>query len=195
VEMLFNYLTAERNFPCYIERLGQVCGDSFNGVWNISEQYPLMFIGGGSVMHKMPALDTAIDWITVDYAAAAIKDIMVRTAYLPSNEDQSIYHIVNPNVIHWDDVLQAMKNSGMKFEIVSSSEWVKELAKDDANPAYKLIGFYESSFNDTFKMPIWQTEKTSVITPRISKSPALSSTLFSKFLHHWESVGFYNPSV
>lgn len=69
VEILFNYLTEEKKFPCFIERLGQVCGDSVNGVWNVSEQYPLMFVGGGSIMHKMPDLNTAIDWITVDSAA------------------------------------------------------------------------------------------------------------------------------
>jgi hypothetical protein len=57
------------------------------------------------------------------------------------------------------------------------------------------MSFYESSFSDTFKMSIWETEKTSIIIPRISESPTLNSTLFSKFLHHWKFAGFYNPSV
>ncbi|KAG1071379.1 hypothetical protein G6F42_026030 [Rhizopus arrhizus] len=81
VEILFNYLSTEKDFPCYIERLGQVCGDSVNGVWNVSEQYPLMFVGGGSIMHKMPNLDTIIDWAPCDVAAAAIVDIMLRVWY------------------------------------------------------------------------------------------------------------------
>ncbi|KAG0889686.1 hypothetical protein G6F33_012846 [Rhizopus arrhizus] len=29
-EILLNYLTKEKNFPCYVERVGQVCGDSEN---------------------------------------------------------------------------------------------------------------------------------------------------------------------
>lgn len=195
VEMLFNYLTKEKNFPCYIERLGQVCGDSVHGVWNISEQYPLMFIGGGSIMHKMPALDTVIDWITVDYAASSIADIMLRTAHSSANQDQSVYHIVNPQVIDWNDVLQAMKDAGMNFDIVSPAKWVEELAKDDTNPAYKLMSFYETNFKEAFKMPIWETSKTSAMTPLISQSPILDSTLFTKFLQRWESVGFYNRSI
>ncbi|CEP11935.1 hypothetical protein [Parasitella parasitica] len=195
VEILFNYLTAEKNFPCYIERLGQVCGDSVNGVWNVSEQYPLMFIGGGSVMHEMPNLDTVIDWITVDYAAASIADIMLRTANLPANTEQSIYHIVNPRLVMWSDVLTAMKKSGMKFNTVEPAQWVEDLAKDDSNPAFRLMSFYEDNFKGSFNMPVWKTEKTSALTPIISQAPVLDADLFSKFLTRWQSVGFYNPAV
>ncbi|GAA5802331.1 hypothetical protein HPULCUR_007795 [Helicostylum pulchrum] len=195
VEVLFNYLTTEKKFPCYIERLGQVCGDSVNGVWNMSEQYPLMFVGGGSIMHKMPDLNTVIDWITVDYAAKVIADIMLRTAYLPANMDQSVYHIVNPNIITWNDVLEAMKDAGMKFDIIPPSEWVDILSKDDANPAFKLMSFYESNFREAFKMPVWETKKTSAMAPLITKSPILDTNLFSKFLTHWSTIGFYSPSI
>ncbi|KAI7904874.1 uncharacterized protein BX663DRAFT_431462 [Cokeromyces recurvatus] len=194
VEKLMNYLTAEKNFPCIIERLGQVCGDSENGVWNTSEQFPLMFIGGGSIMHKMPELDTIIDWITVDYASASIVDIMLRTADLPITEDNSIYHIVNPRLITWSDVLEAMRGSNMVFETVSPSEWVNTLAQDTTNPAARLLSFYEGNFKEAFKMPIWQTKKTSALTPIITKAPILDANLFSKFLARWQSVGFYNPS-
>jgi thioester reductase-like protein len=195
VEVLFDYLTTEKNFPCYIERLGQVCGDSVNGVWNRSEQYPLMFVGGGSVMHKMPALDTVIDWITVDYAAKTIADIMLRRAYSASNRDESIYHIVNPQLVNWSDVLEAMSASGMKFETVAPLEWVESLAKDDSNPAYTLMSFYDANFKESFKMPVWKTEKTAAAAPVIDQSPVLDAALFTKFLNRWESIGFYNPSA
>lgn len=44
------------DFPCIVERMGQVCGDTKNGVWNTSEQYPLMIVGGGSLLHKVSKL-------------------------------------------------------------------------------------------------------------------------------------------
>ncbi|KAG1142262.1 hypothetical protein G6F37_012672 [Rhizopus arrhizus] len=125
-EILLNYLTKEKNFPCYVERVGQVCGDSENGVWNTSEQFPLMFIAGGSLMHKMPKLDTDVDWVSVDYAAAAIVAIMIRSSQLSADEDNSIYHIVNPRVITWEDVLTAMRSNGMKFDTVDPAEWFQE---------------------------------------------------------------------
>ncbi|CAO3610104.1 unnamed protein product [Mucor fragilis] len=193
VEILLNYLATEKNFPCYIERLGQVCGDSVNGVWNVSEQYPLMFIGGGSIMNKMPRLNTEIDWIPCDFAAASIVDVMLKTSNLPANTNESIYHIVNPHTIQWYDVLIAMKKSGMNFDIVEPTEWVKELAKDDANPAFRLMSFYQEAFKDSFKMSKWQTKKTRAMAPIISQSSALDTNLFSKYLNYWKSVGFYNP--
>ncbi|KAL9553202.1 hypothetical protein MBANPS3_003393 [Mucor bainieri] len=194
VEILLNYLAAEKNFPCYIERLGQVCGDSVNGVWNTQEQYSMLFIGGGSIMKKMPRLNTAIDWIPVDYAAASIVDIMLKTASLSANLAQSIYHIVNPHSIQWYDVLTAMRENGMKFNIVEPEEWVKELSKDDTNPAFRLMSFYQKMFKDSFQMSEWRTEKTCALTPIISQSPALNADLFSRYLSYWKSVGFYNPS-
>jgi thioester reductase-like protein len=93
VEMLFNYLAAEKQFPCYIQRLGLVCGDSVNGVWSISEQYPLMFVGGGSIMHKMPELDINIDWITIDYAATSIVYTVLHTASRAADNNCNIFHI------------------------------------------------------------------------------------------------------
>ncbi|KAI8355141.1 hypothetical protein BD560DRAFT_484452 [Blakeslea trispora] len=190
VEILLDYLAIEKNLPFFVERLGQVCGDSEHGVWNTSEQYPLMFVGGGSVMHKMPQLDIVIDWISVDYASASIKTIMLQQT------TQTICHIVNPHRVHWSDVLNAMRGAGMTFDIVPTAEWIEALAEDQANPCYRLMSFYEANFkSSSFNMPIWQTEKTKVLAPVIDAAPVLNAQLFRKYLTHWQSVGFYHPSA
>ncbi|KAG1472121.1 hypothetical protein G6F56_001728 [Rhizopus delemar] len=141
----------------------------------------------------MSVLQTEIDWIPVDYAAAAISDVMLRTAYLAAKIDEFIYHIVNPKIVTWNDVLEAMRACGTKFDRVSSSEWVETLSKDDTNPAYRLMSFYEDSFKKDFKMPIWYTNKTREIAPILGQSPILNADLFGKHLKHWQSIGFYNP--
>lgn len=191
---MLDYLNTEKNFPCYIERVGQLCGDSIHGIWNTSEHFPLMFIGGSSLMHKMPALDTVVDWLPVDYAAMAIVDIMLHTAYRSSNREESVYHIVNTHTLCWSDLLEIMKAVGMKFETVAAGDWLESLAKDDSNPAYALSNFYNTSLKFFADMPIWKTDKTSAIAPVIGKSPVLDVTLFAKFLNHWKSIGFYDPS-
>jgi thioester reductase-like protein len=194
VERLLEYLNSEKNLPCYVERVGQVCGDSQNGVWNTTEQYPLMFIGGGAIMHKMPDFDLDIDWITVDYAAAAIVHIMHSTAHHPANKDGSVFHIVNPRRIHWSDILSAMRSAGMMFETVAPIEWLEALSKDASNPAFRLVPFYEDTSMAT-KMPIFKTEKTIAMAPIMEVSPVLDDGLFSKFLKHWKAIGFYQPLV
>ncbi|KAG1143227.1 hypothetical protein G6F37_012501 [Rhizopus arrhizus] len=112
-EILLSYLVKEKKFPCYVERVGQVSGDSESGVWNTSEQYPLLFVAG-SLMRKMPKLSTVIDWIPVDYASSAIVGIMLRTAHFSASIESSVYHIVNPHHENWTDILNAMKSCGMK---------------------------------------------------------------------------------
>ncbi|KAG1464026.1 hypothetical protein G6F56_005164 [Rhizopus delemar] len=189
-EILLNYLTREKNFPCYIERVGQVSGDSVNGVWNTTEQYPLLFISGG-LMRKMPDLSTVIDWIPVDYAASTVVEIMLSTSHSSADEENSVFHIVNPRIEKWSDILEAMQSCGIEFDTIDPSQWVNELSKDNTIPSYRLMTFYEDSFKKDFKMPIWKTKKTSEIAPVITKSPIVDVNLFKKYLNHWKSVGFY----
>ncbi|KAG1168167.1 hypothetical protein G6F36_012313 [Rhizopus arrhizus] len=112
-ESLLTYLAQEKHMPCSIERVGQVCGDSVNGVWNTSEQFPLVLVAGGSLLHKMPRLESDVDWIPVDYAATAIVNIM-----LHPQQEESVYHIVNPATESWSDLLEAMRSCGMQFDTV-----------------------------------------------------------------------------
>ncbi|KAI9251692.1 hypothetical protein EDC94DRAFT_642522 [Helicostylum pulchrum] len=187
VEVLLNYLTTEKNIPCYVERVTQVCGDSEKGVWNSSEQYPLMLF---------PDLGISVDWITVDHAAAAITEIMLKTAYFTANKDQSVYHIVNPRLVQWRDVLDSVKDAGMRFEVVSPVEWLDALAKDESNPAFKLVSFYQDSFlHSSLKMPVWETKKTVAVTSIIDKAPVVGSRLFSKSFEQWKAIGFYKPTI
>ncbi|KAI7864066.1 hypothetical protein BDF14DRAFT_1998048 [Spinellus fusiger] len=190
-EHLLNYLAEEKHLPCYIERLGQIYGDTVNGAWSTAEQYPMMFIGGGSVMGKMPSMNTTIDWISVDHAANSMVDIMIKTIENPTHSGQFIYHIVNPNRITWGEVLNLMKGCGMQFDVVTPSEWVAELGKDDKNPAYKLKSFYTNCFDEMITMPTWDTSKTVALSPSLAKAPAMNLDLFKKFFFYWKSVGFY----
>ncbi|RCH90806.1 hypothetical protein CU097_011041 [Rhizopus azygosporus] len=190
VEVLLNYLVTKKKWPCFIERLGQVCGDTEHGVWNISEQYPLMFIGGARMMKKMPRLDTVIDWIPINYAAASISEIMLHTSTLQACTDTSVYHVVNPKIITWSDILCVMKEVGIAFDVVSPSEWVQELSGDMNNPAYRLLSFYKTNLTDSFKMPVWQTERTREVSPTLNKAPAVDPILFKKCLEYWEQKGF-----
>ncbi|KAI7865365.1 hypothetical protein BDF14DRAFT_1730514 [Spinellus fusiger] len=190
-EHLLNYLAEEKHLPCYIERLGQIYGDTVNGAWSTAEQYPMMFIGGGSVMGKMPSMNTTIDWISVDHAANSMVDIMIKTIENPTHSEQFIYHIVNPNRITWGEVLNLMKGCGMQFDVVTPSEWVAELGKDDKNPAYKLKSFYTNCFDEMITMPTWDTSKTVALSPSLAKAPAMNLDLFKKFFFYWKSVGFY----
>lgn len=137
-----------------------------------------------------------VDWLPVDYASASIFDIMLKTSKKPTKDFvNQVFHIVNPNKVTWKDVLDAMKQCGMQFDVISPTEWVKELAKHQENPAYRLMGFFEANYSESgLAMPEYLTENTVKTTPVLAESPAFNANLMSKQLKYWESVGFYNPS-
>ncbi|KAJ8654164.1 hypothetical protein O0I10_010112 [Lichtheimia ornata] len=197
VEHLFHYLTEQKGFPCIVERMGQVCGDSINASWNTSEQYPLMMIGGACELGAMPDLQTnVIDWLPVDYAARSIFDVMISTAdkdasHLVENHEL-VFHIVNPTTITWTDVLNSLKACGLEFKTLPPNEWVQLLSKHQENPAYRLMSFYEANFSGpSMQMPIWQTTKTVKTAPVLGEAPAFGPALMQKHLSYWASIGFY----
>lgn len=197
VEHLFHYLTEKKGFPCIVERMGQVCGDTINACWNLSEQYPLMMIGGASELGAMPDLQTnVIDWLPVDYAARSIFDVMISTADKDAsdlvNNHELVFHIVNPTTVTWSDVLDSLRACGLQFKTLPPNEWVQLLSKHQENPAYRLMSFYESNFSGpSMQMPIWQTTKTVKVAPILGDAPAFGPALMQKHLDYWASVGFY----
>lgn len=48
-----NYALIAIDMPCFIYRVGQLCGDTTTGVWNSTEMYPLMMLGGATVLKKV----------------------------------------------------------------------------------------------------------------------------------------------
>lgn len=211
VEHLFNYLTREKNFPCIVERMGQVCGDTVNGVWNTSEQYPLMIVGGSmmnkvcsiyiggkldthlnALLRQLPNLQTTIDWLPVDYASSSILQIMLKTASMPASEFYSrVYHIVNPQITTWDAVLLSLRNCGLEFEKVDLSDWISSLSKQPGNPAYKLTSFYEKNSNMSFTMPLFETKLTVNEAPALKSAPLFDTALLQRQLSYWTDVKFF----
>ncbi|ORX54039.1 acetyl-CoA synthetase-like protein, partial [Hesseltinella vesiculosa] len=195
-EHLFHYLATEKNFPAVVERVGQICGDTKHGVWNYTEQFSLMFVGGAGVMHKMPDLDMLIDWLPVDYAARAINEIMSccwdketnGPLTPPSKQEHNPFHVVNPQRTNWAAVLEATRACGLEFETVPLEQWTEALSKDDTNPAYRLLSFFSNLGNEA-SMPIWSTKHTSLIAPSLTEaSPVSDKNLLQKFITYWRQV-------
>lgn len=139
----------------------------------------------------MPTMNIEIDWIPLNFSAAAIVEIMMNTANDPPSPTESIFHIVNPNRVTWTDFLQALQDNGLKFRRVSPEEWINELSEDDSNPAFKLISFYQDVFGKV-EMPLWLTTRTQIVSRQLKETPKLDANMVGKYIQYWKRIGFFN---
>ncbi|KAI9363163.1 hypothetical protein BD770DRAFT_440387 [Pilaira anomala] len=192
VEQLFHYFVETKNMPCFIYRVGQLCGDSITGYWNTSEMYPLILISGAKYMKKLPNLNTAVNWLPVNFAGQAIADIMIKTSTSsPVSANDAVFHIVNTNQVNWSSLIDSMKNCGMVFDVVEPTTWVEEIYRDQNNPCYKLLGFIQNLFeNKNNGTTNWVTNKTTELSGCMKVAPTVTDR-FVAYLRHWREVGFY----
>jgi hypothetical protein len=113
----------------------------------------------------------------------------------PEITDASIvYHVQNPQVFHWThDLLPALHNAGLDFEVVSQREWVTRLRmseKDpEKNPTIKLLDFFAEKYDNDRpgrKGLVFLTYKTAEKTEAIRDGyDVVGSGLVKKFVDSW----------
>ncbi|XMA19260.1 hypothetical protein WAI453_012051 [Rhynchosporium graminicola] len=132
-----------------ILRVGQLTGDTTNGIWNRSEAWPLM-LSAARELGCLPELDESLGWLPVDTAARAVIDISL--ADRSTNKDGSceVYHLVNNDQTpSWADLLRWINKSDNEvIEFVEPSAWLAKLESLDQHPAKRLLGLWRASFGN-----------------------------------------------
>ena len=138
----------------YVLRVGQVVGDSAAGLWNDKEAIPSM-IRSALTLKALPLLNQSCSWLPVDTLATAILELCQAVENEPSPREVDavdppvFYNMVNPHEFAWEDILQELKEAGLDFGAVPTSDWLAMLRKSagsgdvEKNPAVKLLDFYE----------------------------------------------------
>lgn len=140
-------------------RVGQIAGPvkSSNGIWPAREWLPSLIISSKTVGALPDSLGrmSDIDWIPVDLLAESIAELVLSTKPtangLSSNSETTVYHVLNPNVVNWSDLLPAiMEQIGVK-RTVPLQEWTEivqqgpeESSTESPNPAKKILRFYKA---------------------------------------------------
>ncbi|KAL9131179.1 MAG: hypothetical protein Q9217_000832 [Psora testacea] len=190
-------------------RIGQLCGDGVNGVWNVTEAWPLMF-SSVKVTGCLPDLQNEkLNWLRVDLAAQAVVQVaysMLHRSLDPGDsgdDDDSamdmksetddgcmVYHVINRNTTPiWSDLLQWIQALDPSIETVSPAEWVSRLEslRADAakHPSRKLLGMWKAAYCGEYKADgrrevAFEMERTLRVAPVLSEVQPISEEHFKK---------------
>jgi thioester reductase-like protein len=134
-----------------IVRIGQLTGDTKQGVWNINEAYPLM-LSTVNDLGCLPSIEEKLSWLPLDIAAKAVCEISLsleeRYSKRESKDLCEVYHVVNNNTsTSFPDLLRWLKNVHEKpFDLVDPREWLDKLEKQENHPAKALIGLWRRAY-------------------------------------------------
>ncbi|PPJ49897.1 hypothetical protein CBER1_04982 [Cercospora berteroae] len=170
-----------------VVRVGQLSGDTVNGVWNKSEAYPLM-MSSAKVTRCLPDLPhESVGWLPVDTAAQAFIELGLsqqskNTEHSSRKEDVQVVHLLNQDrTTTWKMLLDWLANAeGIKA--VSPREWLAKLEdmsapgnEDESHASLKLLDFWRSAYGrdasseeDSLGPTVFQTKETLRVMPVLS---------------------------
>lgn len=176
-----------------ILRIGQLCGDTLNGIWNMTEAWPLM-LSSAKVTGSLPRLEAEpLAWLPVNIAAQAVSEIAI-SPLLASQDAHHVpvFHILSQDrSATWSHLLTWLSQlSPQSFEIIPPKTWLQRLRDLPAaatHPARKLLGLWESAYGGDESSASgpsadvnFAMERTWEVAPVIDKVAPVDEELFGR---------------
>lgn len=171
-------------------RVGQIVGDTQQGVWNATEAIPMM-LQTALTVGALPRLRETPSWLPVDVVARSIVEITT------SNSPSRFFNVTNPKTFRWTEtLLPALRNAGLDFEEVEPKEWVRRLRESDPdpvkNPPVKLVDFFASKYDkDDFAPSLsYATDNACAASTSLADAPAISQDAVKKFIKYFTDTAW-----
>lgn len=183
-----------------IVRVGQIAGPAAgSGVWNKAEWFPSLVLSSlhlGVIPETFGSEKNKVDWIPIDVLASVLIEI---TSTPKQDGGARYFHPQNPKPVAWSELLPAavktLSASGKPIKAVPFKSWLQAVRADaetlgdgdlermlKANPAIKLLGFYES-LNEG--LPAMKGEKALEASGRLRELEGVSAGLMQKWVKSW----------
>lgn len=208
-EQLLAKAAAQAEIPVRIARLGQVCGDSVEGLWNPAEAIPTI-VRTAVTQGVLPGdEEEELQWLPADVAGEAIVDVAVYEDEDEKEESRlvQVFNLVNSTFpLFWKkDFLPFLRRAGLSFEIISGKDWVKKLEKYSSStstmqdePAVKLFDFFKHKYDTSTTTnsrgkeeeqknhPRFETARAKKISSAMAKKNCvIDEVLVAKFVRYW----------
>jgi thioester reductase-like protein len=143
----------DKNLRVKIVRVGQLTGDTEQGIWKMSEAYPLM-LSTVRELGCLPRINDKLTWPPLDVAAKAVCEIALeygeRSVDRAREKSCEVYHIINNDTsVSFGELLGWIKKIQKEpIEIVEPMIWLEKLDKFDNHPAKALVGLWRRAYGD-----------------------------------------------
>lgn len=178
-----------RGIPYAIYRPGLVSGHSVSGAWNTDNLISSM-TRACILLGTVPNLDVVVNIVPVDFVSASI----IHLSKDPKNFEK-IYHIDNPEPIHFRDLAGWMREQGFNARQVSFDEWRAELFRqiphmpsDDWEPYLPLVEEVEES--QVFMPEFDLTNTLTALKGSDIVCHPVNNKLFTTYLQYFTPNGF-----
>ena len=202
-ERLLDVANTRLNVNASICRVGQIAGPALGnkGMWNKQEWLPSLLLSSrhlGVLPDSLHTMDD-IDWIPIDLLSTIIADLALHSASAPKPQTQ-VFHTVNPSIVSWNSLLPNIQSElGQHVKVVPLKTWLQALRASareatteealEANPAVKLMGFYEGLLDDTHRIPKLETKDTETASPGLTAVGPVRSEWMVKWIRQWNGNG------
>lgn len=181
----------ERGLPACIYRPSRIAGDSKKGINGNTTDFFWSLLKGCLQLGKIPALETGINLVPVDYISQAIVSL--------SRREQSFgkaFNLLNPQPLFWPKLFEEISALGYGVEKVSYDELLNEVEKYVAkNPEDELYSslFLFLSDPETLraKKPRFDTSNTTegLATGAIA-CPPVDKKLLETYISYFQKSGY-----
>jgi len=125
-------------------RPGNITFNSLTGVCQPHRNRLMLMLKGSLQLGQVPALNLNFDLMPVDFLARFL-------AFHSSRYQarHAVFNLHNPEPLSWANYVDAFREAGRDFELVSVAQWQQQLGRVDAdNALFGVLGFYLDGFEE-----------------------------------------------
>ncbi|MFJ3471120.1 non-ribosomal peptide synthetase [Pseudomonas sp. NPDC090201] len=127
-----------------IYRPGNIAFNSVTGVCQPHKNRLMLMLKGSMQLGQVPDFSMTFDLMPVDFLARFIGFHSSR--YHPA---RAVFNLHNPEPLSWSGYVDAFREAGREFEMVSVAHWQTQLNRvDSQNALFGVLGFYLDGFEE-----------------------------------------------
>ncbi len=127
-----------------IYRPGNIAFNSVTGVCQPHKNRLMLMLKGSMQLGQVPDFSMTFDLMPVDFLARFIGFHSSR--YHPT---RAVFNLHNPEPLSWSGYVDAFREAGREFEMVSVAHWQTQLNRvDNQNALFGVLGFYLDGFEE-----------------------------------------------